>query len=129
MLFVCTQFSCATSLGQSGAEGNSNGGIHRILSIIGASLLDCLVSYLGHLYRDAVGVFYNSSGQGNKSRPGSYANERVLRIPQSSSITRASLSNCWKLHLDTRWVSLTPLQKCSRCILQLQSTGLDELNL
>ena len=51
-------------------------------------------------------------------------NERVLRIPQSSSITGFSLSDClvsYPGHSLGR--GLTPLQRCSRCILQPQPTG------
>ena len=85
-----------------------------------------------------------------QSGPGSDDNKRVLRIPQSSSITRAILSDClvsypgyllgsltplqrcsWCIlqpqptrPQDTYWGSLTPLQRCSWCILQPQPTGL-----
>ena len=38
-----------------------------------------------------------------QSRPGSDGNGGVLRIPQSSSITAASLSDCLITYIDTRW--------------------------
>ena len=52
------------------------------------------------------------------SGSGSDGNEGALRISQSSSIAGVSTSDCLVSYLDTRWRSLTPLQKCSRCILQ-----------
>ena len=50
---------------------------------------------------------------------GSNGNQGVFHILQSSSITGTSP------HIqDTDWGgSLIPLQRCSQCILQLQSTG------
>ena len=53
----------------------------------------------------------------SQSGPESNGNEEVLYIPQSSSIIRASASD---------WLSkgLTPLERCSQYILQLQPTGL-----
>ena len=83
--------------------------------------------------------------QRGQSGPGSNGNEVVLRIPQSSSITEASLSDClvsYPGHLlkagsypsaemqlvysttPADWATLigreelTHLQRCSRCILQ-----------
>ena len=58
--------------------------------------------------------------------PGSYDNERVLRIPQSSSITGASPSDYLVSYLGHSLVGggLTTLQRCSRCILQPQQSGL-----
>ena len=56
---------------------------------------------------------------------GSNDNEGVLRTPQSYCITVASPSDClmsFSGHL-LGW-RLTPLQWCSRCILQPQPTGL-----
>ena len=64
--------SGATTLGQSGSGSKRNEGVLSIpqsSSITGASLSDCLVSYLGHslgggvlfLCRDAVSVFYSPS--------------------------------------------------------------------
>ena len=58
------------------------------------------------------------------NRPRSDGNEIVLCIPQNSSITEASLSDCLMSYQDTRWGSLTPLQRCSQDILKPQSTGL-----
>ena len=52
------------------------------------------------------------------SWPGSNGNEGILRIRQSFSITGASSSDCLVSYLG-----LTPLQRCSRCILQSQLTG------
>ena len=55
---------------------------------------------------------------------GSDGNEGVLHIPQSSSITGTSPSDClvsYLGHLLGR--DLTSLQGCSQCILQLQPTG------
>ena len=50
-------------------------------------------------------------------------NEGVLRIPQSSSITGTSLSDCLVSYPGLLWGGLPPLQRCSRCILQPQLTG------
>ena len=47
-----------------------------------------------------------------QSGPGSDGNEQVLRILQSSSITGASPSDCYIQ--DSRWGSLTPLQRCNQ---------------
>ena len=55
--------------------------------------------------------------------PGSDRNDRVLHIPQSSSITGASPSDCFVSYQDTRRGSLTPPQRSSRCIQQPQPTG------
>ena len=56
-----------------------------------------------------------SPGQG---KPGSDGNERVLGIPQSSSITGASMSDCHiRIHVGGVFFSR---QRCSRCVLQLQ---------
>ena len=54
------------------------------------------------------------------SRPGSNGNEEVLCIPQSSSITGTSPSDCLMSYQDTCWRGSTPLQWCSLCILQPQ---------
>ena len=45
-----------------------------------------------------------------------------MAIPQSSSITGASPSDCLVSYPDTHWGNLTPLQGCSQCILQPQLT-------
>ena len=83
-----------------------------------------------------------------RSGPGSYGNKGVLRIPQSSSITEASPSDCLVPYVEyslvgksypsaemqlvnstapadltTSWGSFIPLQRCSRIILKLQPTG------
>ena len=52
----------------------------------------------------------------SQSESGSDGNKGVLRIPQSSSITEASPSDCL---VSCRWWDLTPLQRCCRYILQL----------
>ena len=55
-----------------------------------------------------------------QSGPGSDGNEGVHRISQSSSVTAASPSDCLVSYIqDNCWRSLTPLQRCSRCIPQL----------
>ena len=54
------------------------------------------------------------------SGPRSNGNEDVLRIPQRSSIIESSPSECFVLYQDTRWGSLTALQRCCQCILQPQ---------
>ena len=57
-------------------------------------------------------------GQGG---PGSNSNEGVLHIPQGSSITEASPSDClvsYSGHLLEGVCGITPLQRCSWCILQ-----------
>ena len=47
----------------------------------------------------------------------------VLHIPQSSSITRHSPSDCLTSYLGHSLWGLTPLQRSSRCILRPHSTG------
>ena len=60
-----------------------------------------------------------------QSGSGSDSNEGVLHIPQSSSITATSPSDCLVSYsghsLEVGF--FTPLQKSSRCILQPQLTG------
>ena len=51
------------------------------------------------------------------------AMKRVLRIPQSSSITGTSLSDCFVSYTGHSLGGPTPLQRSSRCILQPQPTG------
>ena len=59
----------------------------------------------------------------SQSGLGSDGNEEVLRIPQTSSITEISLSDCLVLYPGHSLVEgLTPLQRSSRCILQPQPT-------
>ena len=59
-----------------------------------------------------------------QSGPGSNANEEVLRIPQSPSIARTSPSDCLVSYPGhSLGGGLTPLQRCSQCILQPQPTG------
>ena len=55
----------------------------------------------------------------SQSGPGSNGNEVVLYIPQSSSITGTSPSDCLESYPE-HWLGggLTPLQRCSWCILQ-----------
>ena len=56
---------------------------------------------------------------------GSNENEGVLRILQTSCITRASPLYCLvSLTGHSLGGGLNPLQRCSRCILQPQQTGL-----
>ena len=59
----------------------------------------------------------------SQSEPGSDSNEGVLHIPQSSSITGSSLSVCLVSYTGHLLFFFTPLQRCSRCILQAQPTG------
>ena len=62
----------------------------------------------------------------NKSGPESDGSEGVLRVPQTSSITRTSPADCLVLYPGhpLRWGGgLTPLQRNSRCMLQPQPTG------
>ena len=62
----------------------------------------------------------------SQSGPGSNGNEGVVHIPQSSSIPGASSSDClmsYPGHL-VEGGGFTPLQRCSRYILQPQPTGL-----
>ena len=65
------------------------------------------------------------SGATTMSKPLSDGNERVLHIPQSTSITGTSPSDClvpYPRHL-LRVEALTPLQRSSRGLLQPQPTG------
>ena len=56
--------------------------------------------------------------------PGSYGNDGRLCIPQSPSITGTSLSDCLVSYLGhSLGGGLTPLQRCSQCILKPQPTG------
>ena len=58
------------------------------------------------------------------SGPGSDGNEGVLCIAQSSSITGTSPSDCLVSYPGhSLGEGLTPLQRCSHCILQPQLTG------
>ena len=57
-----------------------------------------------------------------QSGAGSDGNEEVLCIPKCSNITEASPSDCVASYLGHSLVSLTPLQRCSQCILQPQPT-------
>ena len=54
--------------------------------------------------------------------PGSDGNKWMLCIPQSSSITGTSLSDCLVSYLGH---TMEVVQTCSRCILQPQPTGQD----
>ena len=61
-----------------------------------------------------------------QSGPGSDGNEEVVRIPQSSSITGTSPSDClgsYPEHSLSGGGGFTYLQRCSRSILQSQVTG------
>ena len=59
-----------------------------------------------------------------QSGPGSDGYDGVLRIPQSSSPAGTSPSDCLVSYSghSLGW-GLTPLQRCSQCILQSQPTG------
>ena len=59
-----------------------------------------------------------------KSGPENNGKKGVLRIPQSSSITGTSPSDCFVSYPghSLRW-GRTPLQRISRCILEPQPTG------
>ena len=60
----------------------------------------------------------------DQSGPGSDGNKQVLCIPQISSITRTSPSDCLVSYPGHSLVGgLTPLHICSQCILQSQPTG------
>ena len=114
--------SGATTPGLSEPRSYGNEGVLNIpqsSSITGAISSDCLVSYLGNLYgkvlllrRDAVGVFYSPS------RLGFSFGESYISA-EMQSVYSTALAD-W----TTRWGSLTPLQRCSRCILPPQPTGL-----
>ena len=55
--------------------------------------------------------------------PGSDGNKRVLCVPQHSSITEASPSDCLVSYpVQSFWECPPPLQKCCRCTLQPQPT-------
>ena len=57
-----------------------------------------------------------------QSGPRSDGSDGVLRIPQSSSLTGASPSEILVSYPGHSLRGLTPLQRCSRCILQLPLT-------
>ena len=59
----------------------------------------------------------------SQSGPGGDGTERVLRIHEISILTGTSPSDCLVSYQDTRG-SLTPLQRCTQCILRTQPTGL-----
>ena len=67
-------------------------------------------------------LIYNTNTPG-QSGHGSNGNKRVLHIPQSSSITGASPSDCLVSYPGHSLGSLTPMQRCSWCILQPHPTG------
>ena len=54
---------------------------------------------------------------------GNNANEGVLCIPQSSCITGTPPWDCLDSYPGNSWGHLTPLQRCSQCILQPEPTG------
>ena len=60
----------------------------------------------------------------SQSGPGSDSNEGVCHIPQTSSITGASPSDCLVSYSGHSLRCLTSLQRCSLYILQHQPTGL-----
>ena len=77
------------------------------------------ISSIGPIDRTLSGAI--TPGQ---SEPGSDDNKGVIRISKSSSITGASPSDSLS-YTGHPLGSGTPLRKCSRCILQPQSTGPD----
>ena len=56
-----------------------------------------------------------------QSGPGRNGNEGVLHIPQSSSMTETSPSDCLVSYPGHLGGGLTPLQRWSQCILQLSN--------
>ena len=74
------------------------------------------------LFNPLIGSLSGATTLGQRG-PGSNSNEGVLCIPQNSSITGTSPSDCLVSYQDTRCGALTPLQKSSRCILLPQLTG------
>ena len=58
-----------------------------------------------------------------QSGPTSDGHNEALRIPQSSSITGTSPSDCLVSYPEHSLGCLTPLQRYSLCILQTQPTG------
>ena len=66
----------------------------------------------------------SSATTSGQSGPESDGNERVLWIPQSSSITGASASDCSVSYPGhSLGMGLTSQQRCSQCILRPQLTG------
>ena len=65
----------------------------------------------------------------SKSGPWSNDNEGVLYIFQNSSITWASSQDYFVSYLGHSLVGLIPLQRCSRCILQLPPPPADLANI
>ena len=65
------------------------------------------------LWRDAVDVFCSSSRLGHLGRV----------LPLWRDAVDVFCSSIRVGHQDTHWESLTPLKRCSRCLLQLQPTG------
>ena len=66
----------------------------------------------------------------SQSGPESNGKEGVLHIPQNSSITGASLSDCLVSYPEQSLMGwgLTTLQRCSQGILQPQPAGLWKMN-
>ena len=63
-----------------------------------------------------------------QSGPGTDGNEEILHIRKSSSITGASQSDCLISYPGhSLGIGLTLQQRCSRCILQFEPTGLQNL--
>ena len=69
------------------------------------------------IYRTSLGA--TTLGQ---SGPRSDSNEGVLSIPQLSSLTGTSSSDCLASYQDTHLWRFTPQERCSRCIQQPQLT-------
>ena len=59
-----------------------------------------------------------------QNKTGRNGNEQVLCISQSSSITGTLPSDCLRSYLGHMLGGLITLQRCSRCILHPQQTGL-----
>ena len=71
-------------------------------------------------------IVSNSTALG-QSGPGSDGNEKVIRIPQSSSITGTSASYCSVSYQEHSFGVFTSLQGSSRCIPQPQPTRQDHV--
>ena len=69
------------------------------------------------------GLVLSGATTPGQSGPGSDGNKGVLHILQSYSITGTSPSDSLVSYSGHLLGGLTPLQRCSRCILQPQPTG------
>ena len=93
-------------------------------SITGTSPSDCLGSYPGYSLWGGLTPLQRCSWCILQLQPSGQDNEGVLWISQSSGITGTSPSDCLGSYPGhSLWGGLTPLQRCSWCILQLQPSG------